>query len=269
MGYKGFIFDIDGVLCRGDKPIPGAKETIAKLREAGIKIVFLSNLSTKSREEYVEKLHRLGIPAEPEDLVLATSAIADYVAKHCKSKKVYWVGARGLRKELEKAGLIVVEEPEEAEFVVAGSPFDEKGYVTEENRWKFTGALRAIKAGAKFVAVNPDPTFPGKDGKLLPGTGAFIGAVKAMTGVEPVIVGKPSPVIVQMALEKLGLKPDECVMVGDQIDTDMKAGKSAGLTTVLVLTGVTSREDLEKVDKSKLELVDYVFDSVNDVLKLI
>jgi len=268
--YEGIILDVDGVIRRGGRPIPGAADTVKRLREMGLKVVFLSNLSTKSREQYVDTLRGLGIDVSPDDLVLATSATADYVAKHCRTRKVYFIGHSGLRRELEKAGLEIVEDPEDAEFVVAGSPFDEKGYVTDENRWKFTGAIRAILVGkAKFVAVNPDRLFPGADGKPIPGTGTFLGAITAATGVEPIVVGKPSRVIYQVALDKLGVPPEKAIMVGDQVYTDIIPAKELGLTTVLVLTGLTSREDLEKMDSSIRAKIDYVFESVRDVLSLV
>ncbi len=268
--YKGIIFDIDGVLRRGGKPIPGAAETIEYLRGKGFRIVFLSNLSTRSREEYVDKLRSLGFRVDPEDLVLATSATAAYVAKHCRSGKVYLVGHAGLRRELEKAGLTIVEDPEEAEFLVAGSPFDEKGYVTEENRWKFTGAIRAILvAKARFVAVNPDKLFPGSDGKPIPGTGTFLGAIEAATGVSPIIIGKPSTHIYRIALDKLGTQPEETVMVGDQVYTDIAPAKKLGLTTVLVLSGLTSREDLEKMDPGLRATIDHVIDDVTQLPRLL
>ena len=111
--YRGVILDVDGVLKRGDKPIPGASEVIDKLRKAGVKVVILSNLSSKSREDYVETLKSLGIKVAPEDLVLATSATAMYVARNCKRGTVYYVGHEGLRKELEKAGLKIVEKRQE------------------------------------------------------------------------------------------------------------------------------------------------------------
>ncbi len=268
--YKGIIFDIDGVLRRGGKPIPGAAETIEELRKRGFRIVFLSNLSTRSREEYVDKLRSLGFSVDPEDLVLATSATAAYVAKHCRSGKVYLVGHAGLRRELEKAGLTIVEDPEEAEFLVAGSPFDEKGYVTEENRWKFTGAIRAILvAKARFVAVNPDKLFPGSDGKPIPGTGTFLGAIEAATGVSPTVIGKPSTHIYRIALDKLGTRPGETVMVGDQVYTDIAPAKKLGLTTVLVLSGLTSREDLEKMDPELRATIDHVIDDVTQLPSLL
>ncbi len=269
--YKGIIFDIDGVLKRGSTPIPGASETVRKLRDKGLRIVFLSNLSTKSRRQYVDILkNRIGIEVSPEDLVLATSATADYVAKNSRTGKVYFVGHQGLKEELEGHGLKIVDDPEKAEFVVAGSPFDEKGYVTEENKWKFTGAIRAILlAKAKFVAVNPDKLFPGPDGKPIPGTGTFLGAITAATGVEPVIVGKPSEEIYRIALEKIGADPSEVIMVGDQLYTDIIPAKKLGLTTVLVLSGLTKKEDLEKLDAETREMIDYVFEDVRGILKLV
>ncbi len=269
--FKGIILDIDGVLKRGSTPIPGAPETVKKLRELGLKIIFLSNLSTKSREQYVDILrNRIGVDVSPDELVLATSATADYVAKHSKTKKVYFVGHKGLRDELEKAGLIIVDNPEEAEFLVAGSPFDEKGFVTEENKWKFTGAIRAILlAKARFVAVNPDKLFPGPDGKPIPGTGTFLGAITAATGVKPVIIGKPSEEIYRIALGKIGVSPSEVIMVGDQLETDIIPAKKLGLTTVLVLSGLTKREDLEKLDPEKKSMIDYVFEDVSGVLEIV
>jgi len=268
-GFDGVILDIDGVLRRGGRPIPGSADAVKKLRDMGVRVVFLSNLSTKSREQYVDALRRLGVDASPEDLVLATSATADYVAKNSKTGKVYLIGSEGLKRELEKAGLEVVDDPEEAEFVVAGSPFDEKGFVTEDNRWKFTGAIRAILlAKAKFVAVNPDKLFPGADGKPIPGTGTFLGAITAATGVEPTVIGKPSELIYRSALERLGTPPERTLMVGDQVYTDIVPAKKLGLTTALVLTGLTSREDLERMDSELRSKIDYVFESLSDAMQL-
>ena len=268
--YRGVILDVDGVLKRGDKPIPGASEVVDKLREAGIKVVILSNLSSKSREDYVETLKSLGIKVAPEDLVLATSATATYVARNRKRGTVYYVGHEGLRRELEKAGLRIVEDPLQAEFVVAGSPFDSEGNVTEENKGKFAGAIRAILlAKAKFIAVNPDTLYPAPDGKINPGTGTFIGAIKAATGVEPVIIGKPSKIIFKEALRKLNLPPEEVVMVGDQVHIDLIPAKELGMTTVLVLTGLTSREDVEKMDEKLKSKIDYVINSIADLPRII
>ena len=266
---KGIIFDIDGVICRGVNPIPGAPETVNKLKKDGYKVIFLSNLSTKSKDQYIGKLKNFGIEVTEDEMVLATTATALYLKKYSKTGKVFVIGAEGLKKEISSHGLTLISDPEQAEFLVAGSPFDEEGYLREENRRCFTEGLRAIKSGAKFVAVNSDPVFPSKDGKLIPGTGAFIGAITFMTKVEPVIVGKPSKVIVDMAIEKMGLTPKETMIVGDQVATDMRAGRNAGIKTTLVLSGVTSKEDYEKLPKEEKELIDYVIDSVNDIYKIL
>lgn len=262
--FNGFIFDVDGVICRGDELIPGADEAIARLRRAGKWVIFISNNSTKSREGYLEKFSRLGIPVEPDDLVLSTYATAQYVAKERPGAKVYMVGAPGLREELEEAGLQLSDDPLEAEYVVVGSPFDGSGRITEENIWRITGALRALyHAKAKYVATNRDRIFPAQDG-VIPGTGAVIGALNYMLGREPdAIIGKPSELIVQAALERMGLDTKECVIVGD-MDTDMLAGKRVGMATVFVLSGAMTKEELDRLGIKP----DFIYNSIAEMLEL-
>ncbi len=260
---KGFIFDVDGVLCRGEDPIPRAPEAIERLRRGGKRVVFLSNNSTKSRQDYLAKFQRLGIPVIEDDLVLATYATAQYVARERPRAKVYMVGAPGLRRELELAGLELVEDPFAAEYVVVGSAFDGTGRIREDNAHRITGALRALyHAGAKFIATNPDKIFPAKDG-VIPGTGAVIGALSYMLDRGPdAIIGKPSTHIVEIALARLGLPAGECAFVGD-MDTDMLAGKRMGMTTVFVRSGAMTEEKLRSLGIEP----DYVFDSVIEMLK--
>jgi phosphoglycolate/pyridoxal phosphate phosphatase family enzyme len=267
---KGVVLDIDGVIKRGNFPIPGAVDVISELRYRGLKVVFLSNLSTKSRREYLELLKKLGINLSVEDLVLATSATADYIAKNAKTGRVYVVGSQGLKEEIASRGLRIVNDPEEAEFLVAGSPFDESGNVTEDNRAAFAAAIRALLvAKAKFVAVNPDKLFPGTGGKPIPGTGTFLGAIEAATGIKPIVIGKPSPLIFKMAIERLKVPPNKAIMVGDQIDIDIIPAKKAGLTTALVLTGLTTLEDLSSVPPEKLTQIDYILNHLKDLLKIL
>ncbi len=267
---KGIIFDIDGVIKRGSFPIPGVIDTISELKKRGLRIVFLSNLSTKSRKEYSELLQKMGIHVSPEDLVLATSATADYVFKRSITKKVYVIGSKGLRDEIASRGLKIMDNPEEAEYLIVGSPFDEMGYVTEDNRWAFTAAIRAILlSGAKFVAVNPDKLFPGTGGKPVPGTGTFLGAIRTATGAKPTIIGKPSHLIFKMAIDRLGVSPEKAAIVGDQVDIDIIPGKRAGLTTVLVLTGLTRRSDLEKMPHRKRAMIDLVLEHPQELLKIV
>ncbi len=258
---QGFVFDVDGVLCRGDDPIPRAAEAIERLRYVGKSVIFISNNSTKSREDYLAKFARLGIPVNTEDLVLSTYATAQYVADEREGAKVYMVGAPGLRRELELAGLELTDDPLQAEYVVVGSAFNGKGELTPENGFRITGALRALyHANAKFIATNPDRIFPAKDG-VIPGTGAVIGALSYMVDRKPdAIIGKPSPYIVRIALDRLGLPPEKCAIVGD-MDTDMLAGKKTGMTTIFVRSGAMTEEKLRSLGIAP----DFTFDSVIDI----
>lgn len=261
---QGFVFDVDGVLCRGEDPVPRAPEGIERLRRGGKSVIFISNNSTKSREDYNKKFTRLGLPVTGADLVLSTYATAQYVAGEHPQAKVYMVGASGLRKELKLAGLELVDDPFQAEYVVVGSPFAGSGRITEENADRITGALRALyHAGAKFVATNPDRIFPAEDG-VVPGTGAIIGALSYMVDRKPdAVIGKPSEYIVQIALGRLGLAATECAIVGD-MDTDMLAGKRIGMTTVFVRSGAMTEEKLRSLGIEP----DFTFDSVIDLLKV-
>lgn len=258
----GFIFDVDGVLCRGEDVIPRAPEAIERLRRGGKRVIFISNNSTKSRADYIAKFERMGIPVTPDDLVLSTYATAQYVAQERPGAKVYMVGAPGLAAELELAGLVLAEDPFQSEYVVVGSAFDGTGRIREDNAHRITGALRALyHAGAKFIATNPDRIFPAKDG-VIPGTGAVIGALSYMLDREPdAVIGKPSKYIVEIALSRLGLSPGECAIVGD-MDTDMLAGKRLGMTTVFVRSGAMTEEKLHSLGVKP----DFAFDSVIDIL---
>jgi len=259
---RGFIFDVDGVLCRGEEVIPRAPEAIERLRRGGKRVIFISNNSTKSRGDYIAKFERLGIPVTEDDLVLSTYATARYVAGERPGAKVYMVGAPGLQKELELAGLELVEDPLQAEYVVVGSAFDGTGRIREDNAHRITGALRALyHAGAKFIATNPDRIFPAKDG-VIPGTGAVVGALSYMLDREPdAIIGKPSKYIVEIALSRLGLPAWVCAIVGD-MDTDMLAGTKLGMIRVFVRSGAMTEEKLRSLGIEP----DFAFDSVIDML---
>jgi len=258
----GFVFDVDGVLCRGETLIPRADEAIDRLRRGGKRVIFISNNSTKSREEYIAKFTRLGIPVKADDLVLSTFATAQYVANAWPSAKVYMIGAPGLRRELEMAGLELVEDPLSTDVVVIGSVFDGRGEITADNGSRITGALRALyHANAKFIATNPDRIFPAPDG-VIPGTGAMIGALSYMADREPdAIIGKPSPYIVKIALGRLELDGSQCAIVGD-MDTDMLAGQEMQMTTLFVRSGAMTEEKLRSLHVSP----DYAFNSVIDIL---
>ncbi|WP_456469000.1 HAD-IIA family hydrolase [Archaeoglobus sp.] len=256
---KGFIIDIDGVVGKSKTPIAEGVKAVKKLKEMGKKIIFVSNNSTRSRRILLERLRSFGLDVSEDEILVATYATARFIAREKPGARVFTTGERGLIEELELAGLKLVEY-NEAEYLVVGS---NRGINFE----LMTKALRACLRGTRYVATNPDRVFPSEDGPI-PGTGMIIGALYWMTGKEPdVIVGKPSKVIMEEALKILGLKASEVAVVGDQIDVDVAAGKAIGAETVLVLTGVTTRENLQQmIERHGLE-PDYVLDSLYSIFE--
>ncbi|MEM0089597.1 MAG: HAD-IIA family hydrolase [Archaeoglobaceae archaeon] len=250
---KGFIIDIDGVIGRSVEPIEEGVRGVEKLIELGKKIVFVSNNSTRSRRILLQRLKSFGIEVGEESIVSATHATAKFIAKEKKGAKVFTTGEEGLKEELLNAGLKIAGH-EDAEYLVVGSN-------RKIDYDLMTKALRCCLRGVRYVATNPDKMFPSEDGPT-PGTGMIIGALYWMTGRMPdVVVGKPSKVIMLEALEKLNLGVEDVVVVGDQIEVDVVAGKNIGAETLLVLTGVTKREDIEKSEVRP----DYVAESLESL----
>jgi NagD protein len=234
--YRGFIFDLDGTVYLGERLLPGAKAAIAALREAGRRLCFLSNKPIASRADYAAKLTRLGVPTEVDDVVNSSYVLARYLAREAPGARCFVIGERPLIAELEAAGLKPVDGPQ-ADFVVVA--FDRTFDYA-----KLDVALQAVRRhGARLIGTNPDRTCPVEDGEI-PDAAGMIAAVEAVTGhrVEP-IVGKPSPIMLAVALERLGLGPVDCVIAGDRLETDIAMGKAAGLGTILVLTGITKPAD--------------------------
>lgn len=250
---KGFIVDIDGVVGRSIRPIEEGVKGVLKLMEEGKKIVFVSNNSTRSRRILLERLKSFGIPATERDIISATHATADFIAKEKKGARVFTTGEDGLKEELLNAGLRLVDY-REAEYLVVGSN-------RNLDYELMTKALRCCLRGVRYIATNPDKIFPSEDGPT-PGTGMIIGALYWVSGRMPdVVVGKPSEVIMLQALERLGLSAEEVVVVGDQIEVDIVAGKKIGASTLLVLTGVDKREDVERAKVKP----DYILNSLGEL----
>jgi arabinose operon protein AraL len=256
--FKGYIFDLDGTVYLGERLLPGAERVIRRLREANKKVVFLSNKPLYTREDYAAKLTRLGIPTAPEEVVNSTFVLIRYLQKVAPDAKVFVMGELPFVAEMARAGFHLTENPEEIEYVVAA--FDR----TSDYR-KYNIAFQAIKKGAHFIATNPDRTCPVEGGEL-PDCAGIIAALEAVTlkKVE-VIVGKPSPITVQVALEVMGLEPKDCILIGDRLETDIRMGIEAGMKTALVMTGVTDRKTL---DASPIR-PDYVFDGITDLEDLL
>ena len=234
--YRAFLIDLDGVLVRGSQVIPGAGDALATLRELA-PIVVLSNNSTRSRRSFAEGLQKRDLPVKPEEIVNSAYVVARYIRALAGPSPVFVIGEEGLLEELQLAGHTIAE-PEEARFLVVGL---DRALHYE----KLAQGLRALLRGARFLATNADPTYPAPQG-LIPGAGAIVGAIRGM-GYEPeAIVGKPSEVAFRAAMEAAGAsEPRECLMIGDRLDTDIAGAARLGMDTALVLTGVTTPEDLK------------------------
>lgn len=256
---EGFIVDLDGVIWRSRNPIREGIKAVEKLREMGKKILFVSNNSTRSRRILLGRFKEFGLKVSEDEILIATYATARFIAKEKPGAKVFTTGEEGLVEELKLAGLKIVDY-DEADYLVVGS---NRGI----NFDLMTRALRACLKGVRYIATNPDKVFPADDGPI-PGTGMVIGALYWMTNRLPdVVVGKPSKVIMEEALEILGLSSKDVAVVGDQIDIDIAAGKEIGAETALVLTGVTTQENLDDMIQKFGIKPDYVLKSFYSIFE--
>ncbi|MCK4451865.1 MAG: HAD-IIA family hydrolase [Anaerolineae bacterium] len=229
------IIDMDGVLWRGDEPMPGRQEFFAFLRQHSIDFVLATNNSSRLPEQYVAKLARFGVEVAPEHVLTSAQAAAAYLATITPpGTRVYTIGEEGVRQALEQHGFILTDE--EAAYVVSG--WD------RQLTWdKLATAALLIHAGAGFIGTNPDSNFPTEKGPV-PGSGAQLAALETTTSVAPVVVGKPEPWMYEEALHRMGARPETTAVIGDRLDTDIAGGVRAGLTTVLLLSGISTQADL-------------------------
>jgi phosphoglycolate/pyridoxal phosphate phosphatase family enzyme len=237
MRYSAYLFDLDGTIYLGDELLPGAAETLAALRAQGRRTIFLSNNPTKTRQQYVEKLTRMGIPATLHDVVNSSFVMVEWLLQHAPQAKLFVVGEEPLKQDLRAAGFQLAEVAGEIDIVVAS--FDRTFAYP-----KLQIAFDAINAGARLVGTNPDRYCPVPGGGE-PDAAAMIAAIEACTGAtcDP-IVGKPSPIMVETIMKRLQLPPQQCMMVGDRLETDIQMGINAGMATALVLTGDADRQKL-------------------------
>jgi arabinose operon protein AraL len=236
---RGYIFDLDGTVYLGDHPIEGAAEAINHLKGRGDKVVFLSNKPIASRGSYVEKLNKMGIKASLDEVLNSSYIMANYLKEVLKEGQfVYVIGEDPLIEELEAQSIPITADPLESTYVVLSW---DRSFTYD----KINAAYQAWVNGAKIIATNPDRTCPMENGQI-PDCGAMIGAIEGATN-EPVhaIVGKPSTIMAEAAVKKLGLDYSQCFMVGDRLETDIKMGNETGMKSVLVLTGITTQEMVE------------------------
>lgn len=225
--YRLAIFDLDGTLFRGEEPIPGAVEALGRLRKHGIRIRFLTNNSSQTREAYVAKLSRMGFEAYDEEVYSTGIGTATYMRQQVLVS-AFVVGEAGLKETLSLAQITVTDKDPQA--VIVGIC---KGFSYD----LLNQAMQHIRAGARFIATNTDATYPMEGGRFIPGSGSLVAAVRTCTEQEPVVIGKPEPLLVEMILQDTGVEPIDTLMVGDRMDTDIEAGRRAGCQTLLVLTG--------------------------------
>jgi len=258
LDFKAFIFDLDGCIYRGDRPVEGAVDVIDTLRAKEKKVLFLTNNSTKTPREYTNKLRRMGIEASTQEIMTSSLATAIYM-RRLERGGCYVIGEEALESALSGEGFTLLDEAEakRARYLVCGLDFG----LTYE---KLVAACFAIQGGAKFIATNADPSLP-VEGGFMPGAGAIISAIVEATGVKPIVVGKPSKKIMDIALKRLGVSREEAAIIGDCLYTDLAAGKRAGIYTILVLTGATSKDDLMESRQQP----DLILESVADLLKFI
>jgi NagD protein len=253
--HRGWLFDLDGTVYLGESLLPGAAVTIAALRAAGRKVAFLSNKPLFTRADYAGKLTRLGIPTGPDEVVNSSIVLARHLAKLDPGAPVFVIGEPPLIGELRAHGFEVRTDPAVRWVVIA---FDRTFDYA-----KLDTALQAVRRhGARLIATHPDRTCPVEGGEI-PDCAGMIAAVEAVTSQRvETIVGKPSPIILEVALETLAVGPGECVIVGDRIETDITMGRSLGLATVLVLSGVTHADDPRIAELRP----DLVLPSIRDLL---
>lgn len=249
--YDGYVFDIDGTLLLGDQPLPGAAATIAALRAAGSSVRYLTNKPLERPAAYAEQLTRLGIPAQPDDVVASTDALIRYLRLHHADRAALTVAEPLIAELLREAGLAVTGDPASAGVVVVS--FDRTFDYA-----KLLAAYRAVRGGAVIVATNPDPYCPTPDGGL-PDCAAMLAAIEASTGATAeAVVGKPSPHMAETLLGRLGVPPERTLLVGDRLDTDIAMGLHAGMDAALVLTGATSRGELAMSRWSPTFVIDHL-----------
>jgi 4-nitrophenyl phosphatase len=252
--YRGAVVDVDGTLVRGDDGLPGAADAVEALREAGITPLLFSNNPTRPPEHYVDRLATSGIVIDAEEVLTSALVTAEFLeAKHA-GHDVFVVGEGYLGELLEARGFAVRDDPDVADVVVASidREFDYEA---------LTEAFWALEDGALFVGTDPDVTIPAQE-RLVPGSGAILNAIAGVAGRDPDhVLGKPSADAGRAALSYLGVSPEECLVVGDRLDTDIALGERIGATTVLVRSGVTTATALAESDVTP----DHVLDSVREI----
>jgi len=251
---KSWLMDMDGVLVHEEHAIPGANDFLDRLRETNTPFLVLTNNSIYTRRDLAARLRASGLNVPEESIWTSALATASFLEHQRPNGTAFVIGETGLTTALHESGYTLTER--DPDYVVLG---ETRTYSFE----RITRAIRLITAGARFIATNPDTTGPTPDGPL-PATGSVAALISRATGVEPYYVGKPNPLMMRSALNALDAHSETTAMIGDRMDTDIVSGLEAGLETILVLTGLTTREEAEAHPYRASRIVESVADLVEE-----
>lgn len=249
---KHYLIDLDGVLVRGSTMIPGADRFIARLQEAGVEYLVLTNNPTYAPADLSHRLRTIGMDVPAERIFTSAMATARFLHAQRPGGTAFVLGESGLITAIHSIGYVITDL--NPDYVVLG----EGSFQLET----LTKAIRLIMAGARFIATNPDTTGPGEGGLWVPACGAMAAFIEKASGVSAYFVGKPNPLMMRMALNYLDVHSEETIMVGDNMATDIKGGVESGMETILVLTGVTRREDVPRYPYQPTRIVASVADII-------
>jgi len=247
---KSYLIDMDGVLLRGDKPIPGASAFIDRLRERNTEYLVLTNNPMYTPRDLAHRMRIRGLDVSSERIFTSAMATARFLRSQHAEGTAFVIGESGLTEAIHGIGYVITEH--DPDYVVLG---ETHSYVLE----RITKGIRLVVAGAHFIATNPDPVGPTESG-IVPACGAMAALIERATGKEPFFVGKPNPLMMRTALNYLGVHSEDTVMIGDRMDTDIIAGVESGIETILVLSGVTNREDIDSYPYRPARIVSSVAD---------
>jgi NagD protein len=252
---RNYLMDMDGVIVREDRVIPGADAFIDRLRAAGCPFLILTTNSTYTGRDLAARLMHMGMDVTGRDIWTSALATARFLGDQRPNGSAFVIGEAGLSTALYEAGY--TQSDRAPDYVVLG---ETRSYSFE----RIQRAIRLIAGGARFIATNPDPTGPSPEG-LVPATGSVAAMISKATGVDPYFVGKPNPLMMRSALRAIDAHSEATVMIGDRMDTDIVAGMEAGMKTVLVLSGITDRAMADRFPFQPTRIVDSVADLVDGV----
>lgn len=248
---KSFLIDMDGVLLHGAKPVPGAKDFVRTLLHDERKFLVVTNNALYTTRDVAHRLQIAGLDIPEDNIYTSAVATSQFLDDQLPQGKAFVIGEVGLTEAIHRIGY--VQTPVDPDYVVLG---DTVSYSFDQ----ITIAIRLINAGARFIATNPDLTGPSEQG-VVPATGAMAALIEAATGKTPLYIGKPNPLMMRSALNYLGVHSEDSYMIGDNMRTDILAGISAGMDTVLVLTGMTQESDIADFPYRPK----FIYDSIGDI----